>query len=396
MTFERAHTTDSTGRSPGPGQGMGRAPRTVSGGRSTPPSAGAPAPASFLSETAALDAALRLLGAGCSVIPVAHQGWSAKRPHREALLATGHFDWEWSKARERHEQIPRWAPFQEAHATDAMVREWVSAGCRAWGLVTGAISNLVAIDFDEDGKSLLTQLGWTPHTVTPSGGAHVFVRHPGWRVRTAKSGKVKPGATPARDALPQGVDMRGDGGYVVAAPSVIQTGAYRRTDARKFLNRFEIPEVVHHLGRDVNFRASLTLDQDPEILRVQLEMEDAERRRMNLERVMHSGGQVTTGEGFFDGRDAALDAILFRAVELGQTGRNDGAFFLGCQMRDNGYTVDEVLGVYGYFSDQLPATDTKGRRSAFTSGEFEAAVRSAFRGKKRKPWSFDATKRGRK
>lgn len=97
-----------------------------------------------------------------------------------------------------------------------------------------------------------------------------------------------------------------------------------------------------------------------------------------------------------DGRDAALDAILFRAAELGQTGRHDGAFFLGCQMRNNGYTVDEVLSVYGDFNDQLPATDTKGRRSAFTYGEFEAAVRSAFRGKMRKPWSFDATKRGRK
>lgn len=269
---------------------------------------------------------MRLLAGGCSIIPVyVRAEWTdlgkaeAKRPHREALIETGFFEWKFSEKRGRDVQVAQWIRFQSERADEALLREWIKLGVLGLGLVTGEISNLVAIDIDEDGKSLLASLGWEAHTITPSGGAHVFVRHPGWRVRTAKSnvGEVK---WRSDLTLPRGVDVRGDGGHVVAAPTITEKGAYVRTANKKFLSRFDIPEEVTHLGEVSRFRSALTLDQDPEVLRVQLEMEDRESRAASLAKLRSHAGRVLSpedfesGTGAFDGRDASLVAVLERAI----------------------------------------------------------------------------------
>jgi putative DNA primase/helicase len=84
------------------------------------------------------------------------------------------------------------------------------------GIVTGGASGIVVldIDVDKDGEESLKKLeaeyGDLPTTtiaMTGSGGMHYLFRHPGVEIRNS-AGK-----------LGRGLDVRGDGGYVVAAPS---------------------------------------------------------------------------------------------------------------------------------------------------------------------------------
>ncbi len=96
--------------------------------------------------------------------------------------------------------------------------KWPSANV---GLRTGAESNLVVLDADAGtgGRETLAQLeaacGPLPPTLmveTGGGGVHYYFCHPGTRV-TTNAGTLGPG-----------LDVRGDGGYVVAPPSLHRNG----------------------------------------------------------------------------------------------------------------------------------------------------------------------------
>ncbi len=106
--------------------------------------------------------------------------------------------------------------------------EWPDASI---GIATGIKSGLVVLDIDpyhEGTKSLLAlqerhgELPSTPVTHTGGGGQHYFFGHPGQGVRVMNRTGL--------DGLP-GIDLRGDGGFVVAAPSCHVSGtAYRWDD----------------------------------------------------------------------------------------------------------------------------------------------------------------------
>jgi hypothetical protein len=105
-----------------------------------------------------------------------------------------------------------WAPYQQERANEALVRQWWKRWPEAnIAIVTGSVSGVVVLDIDprHGGKDSLAELGQLPPTVTcltGGGGEHLFYTHPG---RTVKNGA---------NLLP-GIDLRGDGGYVIAAPS---------------------------------------------------------------------------------------------------------------------------------------------------------------------------------
>jgi hypothetical protein len=87
------------------------------------------------------------------------------------------------------------------------------------GLVTGAKSGLFVLDVDvkpgKNGFDELAKLGPLPETyavATPSGGRHFYFAHPGKAVRTSGG------------ALGPGLDIRGDGGYVVMPGSPHRNG----------------------------------------------------------------------------------------------------------------------------------------------------------------------------
>ena len=108
--------------------------------------------------------------------------------------------------------------------TKQISRWWADIPTANIAVATGAASGLVVIDVDQkngvDGEAglaaLEAQFGKLPPTVeqlTGGGGRQLFFRHPGGRV---------PNTTKLHDHA--GVDVRGDGGYVVMPPSIHPSG----------------------------------------------------------------------------------------------------------------------------------------------------------------------------
>ena len=115
-----------------------------------------------------------------------------------------------------------WAPYQSRLASptevEAWFRRWPGAGI---AVVTGAVSGVVVIDIDPQhgGELGFAQMarehGALPPTVearSGGGGRHFYLRHPVHGVRN-------------RAGIWPGVDVRGDGGYIIAPPSVHASGA---------------------------------------------------------------------------------------------------------------------------------------------------------------------------
>ena len=93
---------------------------------------------------------------------------------------------------------------------------------------TGRASGLVVVDVDGDeGIASLRDLERryeplpiTASVVTPSGGQHFYFAHPGGHVPNSAS------------ALAAGLDIRGDGGYVLMPPSIGTSGRRYEPDER--------------------------------------------------------------------------------------------------------------------------------------------------------------------
>jgi len=136
-----------------------------------------------------LDQALRLLSLGFSVIPL--------------------------KARDKRPALASWKPYQERRATVEEVREWFDGGVDLnIGIVTGAVSELVAVDGDSlDAVNWLQSNHPSPMRTRTGKGKHFFFRHPGVTIKN----NVKLGG--------MALDVRGDGGYVVAPGSIHPNGA---------------------------------------------------------------------------------------------------------------------------------------------------------------------------
>jgi hypothetical protein len=108
-----------------------------------------------------------------------------------------------------------WKPYQDRRPSLEDLEAWFREGEANVGIVTGALSGIVVVDLDgpdgEQSARALT-LPRTPIVQTPRG-RHFYFRHPGGHVPNAAG--VRPG-----------VDVRGDGGYVVAPPSRVNGIAY--------------------------------------------------------------------------------------------------------------------------------------------------------------------------
>ncbi len=114
-----------------------------------------------------------------------------------------------------------WEMLQQARTDAATLEQWFARWPDAnVGIVTGEVSNLIVADVDpkHGGDDSLADLerryGPLPETVearTGGGGRHLYFAHPG-------------GFVPNRVGLAQGIDLRGDGGYIVAPPSLHPSG----------------------------------------------------------------------------------------------------------------------------------------------------------------------------
>lgn len=114
-----------------------------------------------------------------------------------------------------------WEALQHDRANAASVRHWFQHWPDAnLGIVTGSVSGIVVVDIDpaHGGERSLAELerghGPLPATLeaaTGGGGRHLYFRHPGGSLRN-------------RAGIRPGIDLRGDGGYVVAPPSIHPNG----------------------------------------------------------------------------------------------------------------------------------------------------------------------------
>jgi hypothetical protein len=123
---------------------------------------------------------------------------------------------------------PRVATGLKAATTDdPQIHEWWQRWPRAnVAIRTGALSDLVVVDIDPDHggeaslQRLVSEQGALPEgrTVrTGSGGRHLYFHHPGDIVRNDAGRRLGPG-----------LDVRGDGGYIIAPPSRhARGGSYR-------------------------------------------------------------------------------------------------------------------------------------------------------------------------
>lgn len=159
---------------------------------------------SIVTTPKAEEAAQAYLARGWSVVPVEGGG---KRP------------------------LVKWEPFQHTCAKTRDIGRWF----RRWpnanvAIVTGMVSGLVVLDVDigQGGDDSLLDLerrfGQLPETVeaiSGGGGRHIYFAHPGFDLRN-------------RVGFAAGLDLRGDGGMIVAPPSVHPNG-----------RRYEW-EVSHH------------------------------------------------------------------------------------------------------------------------------------------------------
>ena len=106
-----------------------------------------------------------------------------------------------------------WLPYQKKRATPDEIKQWWKDYPSAnIGIVTGEISNLLALDCDSE-ESYQTIQEYIPDNLvvpvakTPRDGRHLLFRFPKGSNLTIAAGVIK------------NLDFRGNGGYVVAAPS---------------------------------------------------------------------------------------------------------------------------------------------------------------------------------
>ncbi|WP_066927311.1 bifunctional DNA primase/polymerase [Methylobacterium sp. CCH5-D2] len=124
--------------------------------------------------------------------------------------------------------IPKTGGFYKATTDEATIRRWWMRWPGALiGVRMGREAGVFAVDpdvvkkpGDADGlaawTALVAQHGGEPHTHThrtPSGGRHVLLRYPEGRDVTNGEGN-----------LPAGINVRGEGGYVIVPPSAMQDG----------------------------------------------------------------------------------------------------------------------------------------------------------------------------
>lgn len=143
-----------------------------------------------------------------------------------------------------------WESFQDRIAAEPEMTAWFARWPEAnLGIVTGAVSGLVVLDIDaaHDGLQGLAEIearhGRLPDTIsaeTGGGGRHLYFRHPGGIIHN-------------RVGIASGVDLRGDGGYVVAPPSLHPSGRRYAWIAGRAPGQIVLAAAPHWLmepGRD--------------------------------------------------------------------------------------------------------------------------------------------------
>lgn len=107
-----------------------------------------------------------------------------------------------------------WEKFQTERPAHDLVQRWLAKPELNGAIVTGKISGIFVVDIDSDDARKAFFANEVPPTaiVKTAKGWHLYFKYPGFEVRNS-AGKIMPG-----------VDIRGDGGYVVCPGSIHPDG----------------------------------------------------------------------------------------------------------------------------------------------------------------------------
>jgi hypothetical protein len=213
----------------------------------------------------------------------------------------------------------------DATTDEATIRRWWKMSPDAnIGIRTGAVSNLVVLDEDsykggdasrEDLERSYNPLPETVQQLTGGGGVQYFFAHPGTHVKNGV------------ETLGPGLDIRGDGGYVVAPPS------------------------LHVSGRRYTWELSHLPDETP--LAPMPDWLLALCRDTPRREAGGAGAPIPEGQ------------------------RNDELFKLGCAMRTRGFTQAAILGALREINTtqcQPPLEASEVERIASSCAKYEAGA----------------------
>lgn len=219
---------------------------------------------------------------------------------------------------------------------DKIHRWWSEHPTANIAVATGSLSGLIVFDVDprhaghESFKQLEKRYGPLPHTRmsrTAHGGLHRFYQHP-------NDGQRYPNAVELEGLL--GIDVRGDGGYVVLPPSKL----YNRLSY--MWGKTDIPIVP----------APVWL------------LEALRNQKSQNERSPQGGHFVIASNG----------KHLGAAVEKAREGnRNKVGFDLACQLRDDGLSEIQARDIMLSYVDQVGQGKT-----SYTAKEALTSLRSAY------------------
>lgn len=168
------------------------------------------------------------------------------------------------------------------------------------GIRTGAVSGLVVVDIDpaHGGNDTISRLqrrhGRLEQAIeveTGSLGSHLYFAHPGGNIRNDAGRRLGPG-----------VDIRGDGGYIVAPPSVHATGRpYRWLNAAT-----QLPAMPDWMQERLAAR---------EVPQRRLDSPDQDYARRALSRAAHDVARAPVGT-----RNNTLNRAAYRMGRLVESG----------------------------------------------------------------------------
>jgi len=150
--------------------------------------------------------------------------------------------------------IITWKPYQKKHASDEEIAQWFQLPhVNGVGVVTGKISGILVLDVDDNEAIKDLEIPITPTVRTVSGGHHYYFKFPA---------DFKP--KNFQRLLP-GIDIRGEGGFVVAPPSAVnpQEGYIWERDLSS-TPFADIPAWLNQLLRqeDKDFVPNLAIDYE--------------------------------------------------------------------------------------------------------------------------------------
>jgi hypothetical protein len=114
--------------------------------------------------------------------------------------------------RDKKPLLSSWAEYQTRKPTEEEVRDWwfkyEPAGV---AIITGKISGIVALDVEKGGDTTQLNIPLTPTVKTGGDGRHYYFKYPGQLTQNSVRFKEL-------------MDIRGDGGYIITAPSLHKSG----------------------------------------------------------------------------------------------------------------------------------------------------------------------------